>query len=82
MWLYALVFPIFCKPVRFSFSSILQTWYVEVRISKYFRESIGLRDNESRLYVSANKNYPIAMHSLAVNGCSMKKQFALLWNKW
>ena len=35
-------------------SSLLQIWYVEVRISwsmKYFREYLGIRDNESWLYM-------------------------------
>ena len=36
--------------VRFIFSSILQIWYVEVDISKYFRKSLRLWDNESWLY--------------------------------
>ena len=29
----------------------LQIWYVEVRISRIISESLGLRDNEGRLYV-------------------------------
>ena len=34
------------------FSSILQTWYVQVRISwSYFRKSLGIWDNESHLYM-------------------------------
>ena len=36
--------------VRFNLFSFLQIWYVEVRISRSISESIGVRDNESRLY--------------------------------
>ena len=38
---------------RISFSSILQIWYVEVRISQSISESLGIRDNESRLYIKS-----------------------------
>ena len=34
------------------FSSILQIWYIEVRISRSISEFLGLRDNESRLYLT------------------------------
>ena len=37
MWLFELFFPQFCKCRSMD-------------ISKYFRESLGIRDNESRLY--------------------------------
>ena len=40
--------------IYFFFTSVLQIWYAEVHISqsKYFRrESIGLQDNERRLYL-------------------------------
>ena len=36
---------------RFTFSWTLQIWYVEVRISRNILESIGIRDNEGRLYI-------------------------------
>ena len=36
--------------VQIFFSLILQIWYVEVRISRSLSESLGIRDNESRLY--------------------------------
>ena len=36
--------------VRVISASALQICYVEVRILKYFRESLGLQDNESWLY--------------------------------
>ena len=44
-----------CKMWLFDlfFSSILQIWYVEIRISRSISESLGLRDNESRLYFTA-----------------------------
>ena len=35
--------------VPIIFSSILQIWYVQVQISKYFRESLAIWDNKSRL---------------------------------
>ena len=35
---------------RIIFSSILQIWCVEVRISRSISDSLGLRDSESRLY--------------------------------
>ena len=39
MWLFQLLF-----------SSLLQLWYFEVRISRSVSESLGIRDNESPLY--------------------------------
>ena len=36
---------------RISFYSILQIWYVEVRIYRSISESFGIRDNESQLYI-------------------------------
>ena len=44
--------------VPFIFSSILQIWYVELRISRSISESLGLRDNESRLYCKATQKMP------------------------
>ena len=42
--------------VRIIFSSILQIWYAEVRIPRSIsRESLGIRDNESRLYYFLEK---------------------------
>ena len=44
---------------RVMVSLIVQIWYVEVRIyiSKYFRESLGIRDNESTVSYFADRVY-------------------------
>ena len=55
------------------FSTVPQFWYVEVRISwKYFRESLGLKDNESQLYLltcAPNEDWsqPAYPHSLSLH---------------
>ena len=59
--------------VWFIFSSILQIWYVEVRIVLNTSESLWIRDNESRLYSVVPNN--------TVNGQRMKNPWMhmLLW---
>ena len=52
--------------VRFIISSILQIYYVEIRISRSILESLGLRDNTIRLYLVqiVNTNAHITKTSL------------------
>ena len=42
---------LFNAAVWIIFSSVMQIWYVEVLISRSFTESLGIRDNVSRLYL-------------------------------
>ena len=58
MWLFELFF-----------SSLLQVWFIDVRISRGIPESLGLRDNESRLFCKIQNN------------CSARNEASLL-NHW
>ena len=65
MWLFDLFFPQFCKS----------------DISKYFRESLGLWDNESRLYFTAGVNCVTAVEN-SLDVLHSVDYFLILWEHW